>query len=92
MARITKYERTSENDIKFRGPLSYRHLLIIGWLCISFKVLEVLTSIGISLDPNQPKWIYGLNGFAGILGYFALPLFLIANFAIILDKKKTYKL
>lgn len=91
MKRISKYERNSANDIKFRGPLSYRHLLILGWLCISFKVLDVLTSLAISLDPNQPKWLLGLHNVAGVVGYFALPLFLIANFAIILDKKKTYK-
>ncbi|HCI73806.1 MAG TPA: hypothetical protein DHV42_04610 [Lachnospiraceae bacterium] len=91
MNRISKYERTSANDIKYRGPLSYQHLLIFGWLCISFKVLGVLTSLAISLDKNQPQWIYTLHSVGETLGYFALPLFLIANFAIILDKKKTYK-
>lgn len=91
MKRISKYERTAENDIKYRGPLNYQHLLILGWLCISFKVLAILTSLAISLDPNQPKWILGLHGFSDTVGYFALPFFLLANFAIILDKKKTYK-
>lgn len=91
MGRISKFERTSANDIRYRGPLSYRHLTIMGWLCISCKVLDVLTSLGISLDPNQPDWFYALHNVTGVLGYFALPLFLLANFAIILDKKKTYK-
>ena len=44
MPRISKYERTAGNDISYRGPLSYRHLLIIGWICISFKVLDILIS------------------------------------------------
>ena len=91
MKRISKYERTSANDIKYRGPLSYRHLLIVGWLCISFKVVAVLTSIVLSLDPGQPEWFHILHNVADIIGYFALPLFLLANFAVILDKKKTYK-
>ena len=91
MPRISKYERTTGNDISYRGPLSYRHLLIIGWICISFKVLDILISLGIRLDPNQPQWLLTFGKVAGVLGSFALPLFLIANFAIILDKKKTYK-
>ena len=90
-ARISKYERNAVNDIGYRGPLSYRHLLIIGWLCISFKVLDILISLGINIDPNQPQWVLTLGNVAEFLGVFALPLFLIANFAIILDKKKTYK-
>ena len=90
-SRISKYERTAENDIGYRGPLSYRHLLIIGWLCISFKVLDILISFGIKIDPNQPQWLLTFGKVAGFLGSFALPLFLLANFAIILDKKKTYK-
>ena len=89
--RISKYERTTANDIGYRGPLSYRHLLILGWLCISFKVLDILISLGMNLDPNQPGWVITLGKVAGFLGSFALPLFLLANFAIILDKKKTYK-
>lgn len=91
MSRISKYEITAANDIRYRGPLSYQHLLILGWLCISCKVLGVLTSIGINLDPNQPGWMYTLHTVTDTMGYFALPLFLIANFAIILDKKRTYK-
>ena len=90
-ARISKYERNAVNDIGYRGPLSYRHLLIIGWLCISFKVLDILISLGINIDPNQPQWVLTLGNVAEFLGAFALPLFLVANFAIILDKKKTYK-
>ena len=89
--RISKYERTTANDIGYRGPLSYRHLLIIGWLCISFKVLDILIDFGIKLDPNQPQWVLTFGKVANFLGGFALPMFLLANFAIILDKKKTFK-
>ena len=71
--------------------MSYRHLLIIGWICISFKDLDILINIGVRLDPNQPQWVLTLWKVTGFLGAFALPLFLIANFAIILDKKLTYR-
>ena len=89
--RISNFERTAENDIRFRGPLSYRHLLIIGWLCISFIVVGLLCNSGISMDPNSPKWMYVLQAVSTAIGSFATPLFLFANFCIILDKKRTYK-
>ena len=90
-ARISKYERTTANDIGYRGPLTYRHLLVFGWICISFKVLDILISAVVNVDPNQPQWALTLGKVSGFLGYFALPLFLLANFAILLDKKRTFK-
>lgn len=89
--RISKYERTAENDIQYRGPITYRHMQIMGWICICFKVVDIVFSVGRNLDPNQPQWMLNLGNVAGFLGSFALPLFLLANFAIILDKKLTYK-
>ena len=89
--RIKAYDRTAENDIRYRGPLTYRHLLVFGWICISFKILYILTTLGISIDANQPDWVYTLSRVSSALGDLALPLFLFANFAIILDKKQTYK-
>ena len=91
MARISKYERTSSNDIGYRGPLSYRHMMIFGWLCISMMILGKLTSLGIKIDPNQPQFVLTIDRVCNTLGNFSLPFFLLANFAIILDKKKTYK-
>ena len=88
--RIKAYDRTAENDIRYRGPLTYRHLLVFGWICISFKILYILTTLGISIDANQPDWVYTLSRVSSALGDLALPLFLFANFAIILDKKQTY--
>lgn len=89
--KSSNFERTAENDIRFRGPLSYRHLMIIGWICISFMILGILTNLGISLDPKSPKWMFTLNSVSVVIGQFAIPLFLLSNFCIILDEKKTYK-
>lgn len=89
--RIKHYDRTKWNDIRYRGPLSYRHLMIIAWICISCTVLTIMINFGIRLDPRQPKWIYALGEYAGYASNFSLPIFLIANFAILLDKKFTYK-
>ena len=63
----------------------------MGWFGISFLVLHSLIELGIMIDPNQPKWVLSLNAVAGVVSEFALPLFLFANFAILLDRKKTFK-
>ena len=89
--KIRIFDRNTENDIRYRGPLSYRHLQIMGWLCVSFLVLNRLIDFGIMLDPNQPGWVLSLNGVAEFLSQFVLPLFLFANFAILLDEKKPFK-
>ena len=89
--KISIYDRNASNDIRYRGPLSYRHLQIMGWFGISFLVLHDLIELGIMIDPNQPKWVLSLNAVASVVSEFALPLFMFANFAILLDRKKTFK-
>lgn len=89
--KISIYDRNASNDIRYRGPLSYRHLQIMGWFSISFLVLHTLIELGIMIDPNQPKWVLSLNAVASVVSEFALPLFMFANFAILLDRKKTFK-
>ena len=89
--KISIYDRNASNDIRYRGPLSYRHLQIMGWFGISFLVLHTLIELGIMIDPNQPKWVLSLNAVASVVSEFALPLFMFANFAILLDRKMTFK-
>ncbi len=89
--RIHNINRTAENDIRYRGPLSYRHLLIMGWLAIVFMVIGIWTSLGISLDPKSPDWMFTINRISKSIGNYALPLLLFSNFCIILDEKKAYK-
>lgn len=88
--KIRNIDRTSDNDIRFRGPLSYRHLLVMGWLGIVFMVVGIWTNLGITMDPHSPHWIFTLNHICNYVGSIALPMLLLANFCIILDEKKTY--
>ncbi len=89
--RIHNLNRTVENDIRYRGPLSYRHLMIMGWIGIVFMVIGMWTSLGINLDPNSPDWMFTLNRVSKMLGDYALPLLLLSNYCIILDEKKPYE-
>jgi len=78
-----------ENDIKFRGPLSYRHLRILGWLFLAISsiavVLGIAGSIGIS-NPNQTL-IDVLKTAKDLM----MPLFLFAAFAQVLVAKDGYR-
>ena len=89
--KIKIFDRNVSNDIRYRGPLSYRHLQILAWLAVSFTVLNRLIELGIMIDPNQPEWVLTLNSVAAFFSQFMLPLFLFANFAILLDHKIPFK-
>ena len=39
--RIRLHEASAENDISYRGPLSYQHFQIFGWLCIVLSVVDI---------------------------------------------------
>ena len=36
------HEITAENDIRFRAPLSYRHLRMIGWLFLAISQISII--------------------------------------------------
>ena len=39
------YEYTLKNDIKYRGPLSYRMLKIVGWIALAFSQYLLLAKL-----------------------------------------------
>lgn len=89
--KIQLYELTSTDDIRYRGPLSYRHLQILAWIGISFLIISTGISLVTKVIPEQPAWIRDVEAIANLIGSLALPLFLFANFAIILDEKYSYR-
>lgn len=78
-----------DNDIKFRGKLSYRHLRIAGWLFL------FITGIGIILGlANSAKLVNINSGLLEVLTSaksLMTPLFLIAAFSQVLMVKNGYK-
>lgn len=71
------------------APLSYRHLRILGWLCIAVSqiglMLELASVLGLTV-PNAARW----SSVCSQVGAIAVPLFLLANFAVILNGSKKY--
>ncbi len=75
---------TAENDIRYRGPLSYRYLRILSWLILAFVqgyFLFLREQLMSGKDPDFAATFTIVNG----LYYLAMPLFLIAVFSLILN-------
>ena len=88
--RVRLHEATAENDIRYRGPLSYQHFQTLGWLCIVVSmVLNVMRLIG----KVNSDYAAETAATASVLEYIAgmsLPFLLIANFSRILNNSEGY--
>lgn len=85
------YDVTPENDIRFKGVFSYRHFRIAGWVCMAMTVASILLGLGMKMSPKiteKYSTVHSVLSFFAELGVF---LFLFANFAVIIDKKSSYK-
>ena len=89
--RVKIYDITAENDIKYRGFLSYRHLRILGWIAMAMTVINIFLAAGMKISPQVSEKYDGLHEFLGFFAEFGIFLFLFANFAVIIDKKSSYK-
>ena len=87
-----------DKDSKYRGPLSYRHFRIIAWVALTitgiFTILGLVSTIAVKLQISTPEDAAIIENVADIFSFASslpLPLFLIANFAVILQGKNNYK-
>ena len=88
--KVKFYEITEENDIKYRGPLSYRHLRIAGWVfCVVAQIATVLTLVA-KANPDGPQYGVARETLSSF-GAMMMPLLLIATFATILNGSKSFK-
>lgn len=89
--RIKLKDRTLENDIKYGGVLSYRHLRIIGWLCMIIGQVGVILNLEVKLAPETASaieiWTLVTSAFASM----AVPIFLLANFSTMLQQRGNFK-
>ena len=82
--------RSAENDIRYRGPLSYRHFRIFAWICLALTQVVLLMELDLKLEPEFAAVFDTPIAVLGSLSALALPLLLIANFAVILDGREGY--
>ena len=78
-----------ENDIKFRGPLSYRHLRIAGWLFLLISQIGVILTIASNMNfyDFNPIVLNLLKSASSLMA----PLFLFAAFSLVLTAKDGYR-
>ena len=80
----------TENDIRYRGPLSYRTFKILGWLCIVLSQVAALLTLQARMDPSMTDALRTPTTVLNLLSNMALPFLLIANFALILNAGEGY--
>ena len=91
--RIRLNALTLEEDIKYRGPLSYREFKILGWACIIIAQIIVMMRLGVKFNTGNAVG-NRLTGWISVLEWIAplaLPFLLMSNFAVMLDNRKSYK-
>ena len=85
------HEYSAENDIRYRGPLSYQGFQILGWLCITLLSGILLLKIGIKLDPKHAAQYTSINRVLTYIESGSLPFLLISNFSRILNNEEGYR-
>ena len=84
-------EVSLEHDIRYRGPLSYRHLRILGWLCIVIAQVSVLLALGGHISGQLQEKTMTLQAVLSVASSMSVPFLLLANYALILDTSDGYK-
>lgn len=79
------------HDIRYKGPLSYRYLRIIGWLCMCVLPLTIVFSLAKTMKVPGAENLQTFNDIAGSITGIAMPLFLLANFSLILRSHANFK-
>ena len=89
--KIPMWEVTPENDISYKGFLSYRHFRIAAWVCMALTVANIFLGLGMKISPDVADKYGSLHNWFSFFAEFGVFLFLFANFAVIIDKKSSYK-
>ncbi len=84
-------EYTLVNDIRYRGPLSYRWLRILAWTFLILSQVGLLLELGGALDARLATKVGFLPTILKMGKEIMMPLFLIATFATILNGSKSFK-
>lgn len=87
-----------DKDIKYRAPLSYRYLRVIGWIGMAIMFISLSLTLAFkirymdgTIDPNRMARQEIVTNILSYISALPLPLFLIANFAVILQQRGNYR-
>lgn len=91
MARIKLKDRTLENDIKYGGFLSYRHLRIIAWILLAIVQISTILSLQAKLNKSSQETVEIFTTILSFVSGLPLPLFFLANFSNMARKRENFK-
>lgn len=89
--KIPLKDRTLENDIKFRGVLSYRYVRILAWVFLILIQIGMVVKFQIKIKPESAAQLQGYVDFASFISEIPLALFLLANFAFIFQSRHNWR-
>ena len=89
--RVRIHEHTSENDLRYRGPLGPQSFQVLGWVCIILALVAALISLGAKFDASLKEALGGLGNALTLISKCSLPFLLIANFSFIMNSTNGYK-
>ena len=88
--KIPKFCRvTAANDIRYRGPLSYRSLKILGWLLIVLTAVGSMYAMLAKVQGTDDDLPWAVDIMQRCSGW-GIPLLLIAAFATVLNGRENY--
>ncbi len=77
-------------DIKYLGPLSYRHLRLLAWMCIAISQIVMINEIDLlAFESGYLNPIVSLV--LTVIANLSTPFFLLASFGTILNRTKPYR-
>ncbi len=85
------HEFDLSQDIRYRGPLSYRYFKIFGWICLALSQLVILFRLISNIAPPEMLPSTASLTAMAFFGSLAIPFLLIGNFARILNNRYEYK-
>lgn len=88
--RVRLYERGAHDDIKYRGPLSYRAFQIIGWICLVVTQAVVVITIASKANPDTANHYATMAEGLSYIAAMSLPFLLLASFATMLNHNTSY--
>ena len=86
-----RHEVVERHDIRYRGPLSYRHMMILGWLCLILSQVSFILSTAGKFDPSMAEPFTGLIDFGNFVSRLFMPFLLLANFSKLLSSRQQFK-
>lgn len=91
VAKVAWNQHPLEDDIAYRGPLSYRHFKVIGWLLFVTSMLIPALKLAASMDSGLEQMLVVPLGIMESVAPLSVTFLLVADFSRMLVEKDYQK-